>query len=72
MGESGGLKRDMTALPYIPWLRGYPAQMDIAKKVQQKMDWTRPAVALQGTIGLRVHSDCEMDIHFRSLNVVEL
>ena len=38
IGESGSLKRDMTALPYIPG-KGYPIQVETAQEVFDVEDW---------------------------------
>jgi len=48
IGESGSLKRDMTALPYIPSMRGYPVQVDTAEKVFDKADWNRLRIKVVG------------------------
>ena len=49
IGESGSLKRDMTALPYIPALRGYPVQVDAAEKVLDKTGWNTLKVKVVGS-----------------------
>lgn len=38
IGESGSLKRDMTALAYIPG-KGYPVQVDTARELLDKQGW---------------------------------
>lgn len=49
IGESGSLKRDMTALPYIPSLKGYPVQVDTAEKVLKKDGWNTLKVKVVGS-----------------------
>jgi len=49
IGESGSLKRDMTALPYIPSLKGYPVQVDTAQKVLNKKDWNTLKIEVIGS-----------------------
>lgn len=49
IGESGSLKRDMTALPYIPALKGYPVQVDTAVKVLDKSGWNTLKVEVVGS-----------------------
>ena len=47
IGESGSLKRDMTALPYIPG-KGYPIQVETAQKVFDMEDWNTIKVQVIG------------------------
>lgn len=49
IGESGSLKRDMTALPYIPALKGYPVQVDTAGKVLDKTGWNTLKIKVVGS-----------------------
>lgn len=48
IGESGSLKRDMTALPYIPG-KGYPIQVDTAQSVLNREDWNRLRIQVKGS-----------------------
>ncbi len=48
IGESGSLKRDMTALPYIPG-KGYPIQVETAQEVLKMNDWNTLKVKVVGT-----------------------
>ena len=48
IGESGSLKRDMTALPYIPKLKGYPVQVKTAEEVFDKADWNTLKIQVIG------------------------
>ncbi len=47
IGESGSLKRDMTALPYIPG-KGYPIQVETAQDVLKLDDWNTIKVKAVG------------------------
>ncbi len=47
IGESGSLKRDMTALPYIPG-KGYPIQVDTGTKALKLDDWNTIRVKVIG------------------------
>ena len=47
IGESGSLKRDMTALAYIPG-KGYPIQVENAAEVFNKDNWNRIKVRVKG------------------------
>lgn len=47
IGESGSLKRDMTALPYIPG-KGYPIQNEKAQEVFDMGNWNRIKVRVKG------------------------
>lgn len=47
IGESGSLKRDMTALPYIPG-KGYPIQVETAQSVFKPKDWNTIKVQVIG------------------------
>ena len=47
IGESGSLKRDMTALPYIPG-KGYPIQNEKAQEVFDMENWNRIKVRVKG------------------------
>lgn len=47
IGESGSLKRDMTALPYIPG-KGYPIQVDTAQEVFDMGNWNRIKIRVKG------------------------
>ena len=38
----------MTALPYIPSLRGYPVQVDTAQAVFDKASWNRLRIEVMG------------------------
>ena len=49
IGESGSLKRDMTALPYIPAIKGYPIQVETAKDVLDMTDWNTLKVEVVGS-----------------------
>ncbi len=49
IGESGSLKRDMTALPYIPALKGYPVQVDTAEKILDKSGWNTLKIKVVGS-----------------------
>ncbi|MBK1879846.1 3-keto-disaccharide hydrolase [Pelagicoccus mobilis] len=48
IGESGSLKRDMTALPYIPG-KGYPIQVETAQTVLEKTDWNTLRIEVNGS-----------------------
>ena len=48
IGESGSLKRDMTALPYIPALKGYPVQVKTAEEVFDKKGWNTLKIQVIG------------------------
>lgn len=47
IGESGSLKRDMTALPYIPG-KGYPIQVETGTKALKLNDWNTIKVKVEG------------------------
>jgi len=47
IGESGSLKRDMTALPYIPG-KGYPIQVETGTKALKLDDWNTIKVQVIG------------------------
>jgi len=47
IGESGSLKRDMTALPYIPG-KGYPIQVETAQGVFDREGWNTIKVQVAG------------------------
>ena len=47
IGESGSLKKDMTALPYIPG-KGYPVQVETAQKVLKRDDWNTLKIRVTG------------------------
>ena len=47
IGESGSLKRDMTALPYVPG-KGYPVQVETAQEVLEKNGWNTLKVRVVG------------------------
>lgn len=47
IGESGSLKRDMTASPYIPG-KGYPVEAEGVQDLLQKDDWNTLKVRVQG------------------------
>tara|TARA_B100000900_G_scaffold400123_1_gene403424 strand:- start:639 stop:1133 length:495 start_codon:yes stop_codon:yes gene_type:complete len=47
IGESGSLKRDMTALPYIPG-KGYPIQVETGTKALKLNDWNTIKVQVTG------------------------
>jgi hypothetical protein len=47
IGESGSLKRDMTALPYIPG-KGYPIQVETAQEVFDMENWNTIKVKVKG------------------------
>lgn len=47
IGESGSLKRDMTALPYIPG-KGYPIQVETGTKALKLDDWNTIKVQVTG------------------------
>ncbi|MCB1226479.1 MAG: DUF1080 domain-containing protein [Verrucomicrobiales bacterium] len=47
IGESGSLKKDMTALPYIPG-KSYPIKVDTAEKVMKWKDWNTIKVRVTG------------------------
>ncbi len=47
IGESGSLKRDMTALPYIPG-KGYPIQVETAQSILKLDDWNTIKVQVSG------------------------
>lgn len=49
IGESGSLKRDMTALPYIPALKGYPIQVTTAAEVLDMENWNTLKVRVVGS-----------------------
>lgn len=49
IGESGSLKRDMTALPYIPAQKGYPIQVETAKGVLDMTGWNTLKVEVIGS-----------------------
>ena len=49
IGESGSLKRDMTALPYIPALKGYPVQVKTAEEVLDMKGWNTLKVQVIGS-----------------------
>jgi len=49
IGESGSLKRDMTALPYIPALKGYPVQVTTAAEVLDMENWNTLKVRVMGS-----------------------
>ena len=48
IGMSGSLKRDMTALPYIPALKGYPIQVETAEDVFNQEGWNTLKVRVVG------------------------
>lgn len=47
IGESGSLKRDMTASPYIPG-KGYPVEADGIKELLKMDDWNTMKVQAKG------------------------
>lgn len=47
IGESGSLKRDMSALPYIPG-KGYPIQVETGTKALSLTDWNTIKVQVIG------------------------
>lgn len=48
IGESGSLKKDMTALPYIPSKKGYPVQVDTVVQVLKMDDWNTLKIRVTG------------------------
>ncbi len=48
IGESGSLKRDMTASPYIPG-KGYPVEAEGVKEVLKPKDWNAMTIVAMGT-----------------------
>jgi|TARA_B110000495_G_C22927072_1_gene541842 hypothetical protein len=49
IGESGSLKRDMTALPYIPAQKGYPIQVETAKDALDLTGWNTLKIEVVGS-----------------------
>lgn len=49
IGDSGSLKRDMTALPYIPSLKGYPVQVETAHEVLDPKGWNTLKIKVVGS-----------------------
>ncbi|MEM9158413.1 MAG: DUF1080 domain-containing protein [Verrucomicrobiota bacterium] len=49
IGESGSLKRDMTALPYIPSLKGYPIQVTTGTEALDQKGWNTLKVEVRGS-----------------------
>jgi hypothetical protein len=48
IGESGSLKRDMTAQPYIPG-KGYPVQVDKVQQLLKTDDWNTLKIKVTGS-----------------------
>jgi hypothetical protein len=48
IGDSGSMKRDMTALPYVAG-KGYPVQVETAQTVLRRDDWNTLRIELAGS-----------------------
>lgn len=48
IGNSGSMKRDMTASPYIASKKGYPVEADGVKELLKLKDWNRMTIVAKG------------------------